>query len=122
MNTFEGNRNSFMEALQKNPGTLVFKFGADWCAPCNKIKDIVGTLVDESLNNRPDGTLVFFEVDVDECIDVYGFLKSKKMIKGIPAIMRYDKGNVSYVPDSSVSGSDTNDLLTFFRTINNKRH
>lgn len=121
MNSFEGNRNSFMEELHNNPGTLVFKFGAEWCAPCNKIKDFVGTLVEESLKTRPDGSLVFYEVDVDECIDVYGFLKSKKMIRGIPAIMLYDKGNESYIPDSSVSGSDNNDILTFFRTINNKR-
>ena len=28
------NRNEFLNALKMNPGVIIIKFGAEWCAPC----------------------------------------------------------------------------------------
>jgi hypothetical protein len=55
-------------------------------------------------------------IDIDESFDVYAFLKSKKMVQGIPAILCYKKGNVSYAPDQVVLGADMNQVSTFFST------
>ena len=55
-------------------------------------------------------------VDIDDNIDVYGFLKTKKMVKGIPSILAYYKGNTHYAPDEFISGTSRVELDTFFRT------
>ena len=117
MQVFEGDRNAFMDLIRANPGTIVFKFGAEWCAPCKIIKDVVETQVAEALRRRPDGTLQFFDVDVDDCFDLYAFLKTKKMVRGIPVLLKYDRGNDSYAPDGSFSGTGHKEIETFFRMI-----
>ena len=58
-------------------------------------------------------------IDVDESFDVYSFLKSKRMVNGIPAILAYYKGNVNYIPDNSITGSDRQQLQTFFTSCFN---
>ena len=55
------------------------------------------------------------DVDVDESFDLFAFLKQKKMVKGIPAMLAYEKGNHSYPPDESISGTDEKDLDDFFK-------
>ena len=37
-------REQFLSFLKQNPGIMVFKFGADWCKPCQTIKDDVELL------------------------------------------------------------------------------
>tara|TARA_B110000285_G_C15032769_1_gene567630 strand:+ start:140 stop:496 length:357 start_codon:yes stop_codon:yes gene_type:complete len=115
MQVFQGDRNAFMELIRANQGTIVFKFGAEWCEPCKNIKDVVETQVAEALRKRPDGSLQFFDVDVDECFDLYAFLKTKKMVRGIPVMLKYDRENDSYAPDGSISGTDHKEIETFFR-------
>ena len=34
-------REEFLAILKENPGIMVLKIGADWCAPCQTIKDDV---------------------------------------------------------------------------------
>ena len=36
---FSGTREHFIKLMENNPGILIFKFTADWCNPCKKIKD-----------------------------------------------------------------------------------
>lgn len=117
MQVFVGDRNTFMEVIRGNTGTIVFKFGAEWCEPCKRIKGLVDIKVAELLEKKPEGSLQFFDVDVDDCIDLYAFMKSKRMMRGIPVLLRYDRGNDSFAPDGSISGSDTKDVETFFRMI-----
>ena len=38
---YTGGRDVFMELLKINPGVFIFKFGADWCNPCKKIKKFI---------------------------------------------------------------------------------
>ena len=69
-------RQALLELLPKNPGLIFIKFGAEWCAPCKKIeKDL-----EEHFNNMPDNVQCVI-LDIDECFDVYAYMKSKKMVK-----------------------------------------
>lgn len=101
----------FQQLLESNPGVFIIKFGATWCAPCKKIeKD-----VEEHISNMPMNVQCAV-VDVDECMELYGFLRTKKMIKTIPALLAYYEENNSYIPDEFVSSSDKKDVKMFFDT------
>lgn len=100
----------FAELLQSNPGRLVIKFGAEWCGPCKKIDG----LVHDWFGKMPD-TVQCVMVDIDQSFEVYAFLKSKKMVNGVPVILCYNKGNLNYIPDNAVIGADINKVNLFFQ-------
>jgi thiol-disulfide isomerase/thioredoxin len=109
-------RDEFFSILKENPGIMVFKFGADWCAPCQTIKDDVEHYFANTPNN-----VVCFDLDIDDSFDLYAFLKSKKMVTGIPSILAYIKGNESFASDFAYSFSGGKDALkNFFDTVNIK--
>jgi thiol-disulfide isomerase/thioredoxin len=110
---FTGNREVFFELLKINPGVFIFKFGAEWCAPCKAIKKYID---DVSIALPNDNTVFIYNVDVDECFDLYAYLKQKKMVSGIPTLLAYKKGNAYFVPDASVSGTSESELNHFFNT------
>ena len=107
--------NDFKELLQ-NLGNkiIIIKFSADWCKPCKKIKPIV-----EEWYSKLNETFIIFEIDIDETMELYYALKTKKMANGIPSILAY-YGNVErdmnhwYIPSDSVIGSDENEVNLFF--------
>jgi thioredoxin 1 len=103
-------RDDFLRLLQNNPGLIVLKMGATWCGPCKRIKPVL----DGFFASSPDN-VVCCDIDVDECADLYSYFKSKRMVNGIPVILAYKKGNVSYIPDDSVTGADPSQLDQFFR-------
>jgi len=103
-------RNHFIRLLEKNPGLVIIKLGASWCGPCKKIKPVV----DAFFASSPDN-VICCEIDVDESFDLYSYFKSKKMVNGVPVILCYKMGNVSYIPDDSVTGSDPVQLDSFFK-------
>ena len=103
------NRDAFFNLLQHNPGLIVLKLGAEWCGPCKTIKSVVHGFFASS---PPE--VVCADIDVDQCFDFYSFLKSKKMVNGIPVILCYKKGNKTYIPDDMITGSDSNELHKFF--------
>jgi thiol-disulfide isomerase/thioredoxin len=109
---YTGGRDVFMELLKTNPGVFIFKFGAEWCGPCKKIKKFV----DKVSLVLPVNIMYIFSVDVDECFDLYAYLKQKKMVSGIPVMLAYKAGNTTYAPDASVSGTDETQLKHFFDT------
>ena len=104
------NRDSFFHLLQHNPGLILIKLGATWCGPCKQIKPIVNGFFASS---PPE--VVCADIDVDQCLDFYSFLKSKKMVNGIPVMLCYKKGNATYIPDDAIIGSDPNQLHLFFQ-------
>jgi thioredoxin-like negative regulator of GroEL len=102
-------RNHFAELLIQNPGLLIIKFGADWCGPCKKIERLVKEWFDRT-NHKVQCAII----DVDESFDVYAFLKSKKMVHGIPAILCYENNNHTYIPNDTVIGADVEQINAFF--------
>ena len=109
------NRKEFFDSLETNPGVIIVKFGADWCGPCKIIeKDI-----HHYFETMPD-TIQCANIDVDKSFDLYAFMKSKKIVKGIPTIICYYKGNTHYIPDDVVVGTDLIELHTFFNQCLNQ--
>ena len=109
---FQGNRDIFFEMLKLNPGVFIFKFGAEWCGPCKAIKKYI----DNVSLVLPANTMYIYNVDVDDCFDLYAYLKQKKMITGIPTLLAYKMGNTYFAPDASISGTNEADLTHFFNT------
>jgi thioredoxin-like negative regulator of GroEL len=103
------NRKSFLLLLENNPGLIIIKFGASWCGPCKLIQNSVNGFFASS---PPE--VICADIDVDESFDLYSFLKSKKMINGIPAILCFKKGNKTYIPDDMITGADSSQLHQFF--------
>ena len=103
------NRESFFTLLQNNPGLIVIKLGAEWCGPCKTIKPAVDGFFASSPSE-----VICADIDVDKSFDFYSFLKSKKMVNGIPAILVYKKTNNTYIPDDANTGSDPAQLHQFF--------
>lgn len=107
-------RNEFIEVLKVNPGLLLMKLGATWCGPCKKIEHVVHAFFASSPPN-----VLCADIDVDDSFDLYAYLKQKKMVNGVPAILMYKKGNHSFVPDDSVTGTDPGQLDAFFKRCGN---
>lgn len=102
-------RTDFLKLLTVNTGLIVIKMGATWCGPCKKIAPIVEAFFASSPPN-----VICADIDVDESIDLYSYLKSKRMVNGIPVMLCYKKGNLGFVPDDMVTGSDPGALHAFF--------
>ena len=107
---FEGDRNALLQLLTQNPGLLIFKYTAEWCKPCQTIK----TEVDGHFQSISSNRVSCYEVDVDENFDLFAYMKTKKMMKGIPTMMAYKKGTTSFSPDDSISGADITEVNAFF--------
>jgi thioredoxin-like negative regulator of GroEL len=96
--------------LHHNPGTIVIKLGATWCKPCQKIKSLVNHLFLQTADD-----VLCFDLDVDEMFDVYAYLKKNKMVRSIPAILVWKKGNTSVAPNYSINSSDMNEIKYLFQ-------
>jgi DNA repair protein RadA/Sms len=56
-------------------------------------------------------------VDIDESFALFAAFKSKRQVNGIPAILCFKKGNLSYIPDFSVNTSDLEAVNIFFKQV-----
>ena len=108
-------REDFLKLLTVNPGLIIVKLGASWCRPCKQIAHIVEAFFASSPAN-----VICADIDVDDSIDLYAFLKQKKMVNGIPVMLMYRKGNVSFAPDDSVTGAEPGALDAFFKRCGHK--
>jgi thioredoxin-like negative regulator of GroEL len=108
------NRNSFFLLLQNNPGLIILKLGAKWCPGCVNIEKPV-----EAFFATSPPEVICGDIDVDKSFDFYSFLKSKKMVNGIPVLMCFKKGNATYIPDDIITGADPQQLHQFFMRCGN---
>jgi thioredoxin 1 len=99
----------FERILIQNPGLIIIKFGATWCQPCKRIE----RQVYQSFDQMPSNVQCII-VDVDVSFELYHFLKNKKMIHGIPALLLYEQGNTHYVPNDIIVGADPTGINAFF--------
>jgi hypothetical protein len=101
---------AYKHLLDINPGLLIIKMGAKWCGPCQKIEQQVFNWIDAMPENVQSVVL-----DIDDCIELYGFFKRNRLLRGIPAIFAYKKENKHYIPDDCVLTSDTKEVNAFFQ-------
>ena len=104
--------------LKNSPTENTFiKFGATWCRPCQIIAPTIQSLNEQVIKAKKK--LTYIDLDVDNCSDLYAFMKQKKMVRGIPVIMCYKKSqyneNSFYAPVDSVTGASAQDVVNFYR-------
>ena len=120
-------RQSLIEHLKSTSYEYtIMKFTASWCGPCQKVQPELDKILDEmntKFSNSPN-KFEFFHVDVDDNFDLFAFLKSKKMVKGIPTIFLYKKTSYTanepehiYVPQSSISGTNVENIRALFSLV-----
>ena len=110
--TSEITMNLFHTLLETNPGLLIIKLSAEWCIPCQTIKNSV----EDWFSIMPNHVQTVL-LDIDESFAVYATLKNKKMLKGVPAILMYKKGNTTIIPDQIVNTSNKNEIDVFFMQL-----
>jgi thiol-disulfide isomerase/thioredoxin len=107
-------REQFLNLIQDNTGLIVIKFGASWCGPCK----VIHKEVQSQFKDLPSH-IVCYDLDIDDCPDLYSYLKKRRQIRGVPTIMAFHHYNKSGVPDLTHSGSDIQGVQRFFNTVNN---
>jgi len=96
---------------------IIIKFGAPWCGPCQKIK----TVCYQKFRNFSN-SVICFDLNVDDNLELYVAYKAKKMVPSIPTILAYvNKPNRDkeswYAPDISVIGSQQHQIDHFFKEV-----
>jgi thiol-disulfide isomerase/thioredoxin len=102
----------FMSFIHDNPGVVVFKFGATWCGPCRKVEPYLK----EYYKMMPPNVQCVV-IDIDESMEVYSYMKTRKMVNGVPALLAYVGGNATYIPDFSCVGADLTQVKLFFTRV-----
>ena len=107
---------------------IILKFKAIWCRPCKVFKSYVDQCVNykiKELNEKgKKNVFLFIEVDIDECFDLYSYLKKMKRLNGVPSILFYSKSvyeniedEYKYIPQMSISGIQENRIKKLFDLI-----
>lgn len=99
--------------LRNNSSWVVLKFSATWCGPCKKVEPITSPWLQRLAEKHID----IYILDIDENFEIYGYLKNKRRINGIPAMLAYKKGNVEITPDLFISGTQEKGIHDFFTRI-----
>jgi thioredoxin 1 len=94
--------------MESNPGLVIIRLTATWCGPCKAIASEVKEMFAAMPSN-----VQCLSIDIDENIDLYSFLKKKRVVNGVPAILCYKRGNLSTVPDDYVIGASKDKLQAF---------
>lgn len=95
-------RDEYKKMVNENEKVIIMKFTAEWCKPCQLLTPILKKFM-PALHSD----ITFYDIDVDDSFDIYAYLKSKKVIKGIPALYIYKKGDNPIAPSKSFIGADS---------------
>jgi len=101
-----------------NNNAIIIKFGAKWCGPCKRIKNLCYQCFEEMPDN-----VICFDLDIDDNFELFSSFKSKKMVKTIPTLFGFYYNSERYqwyIPDLSISSSNNETVLQFFKQIYNK--
>ena len=102
----------FEHILAHNPGLVVIKVGAAWCPPCQAVRPLVHNWF--ARLSLESAAVQAVEVDADASPAFYAFLKRKRVVNGIPAILCYAADNAHHVPDDMVVGAAPFEVNAFF--------
>tara|TARA_B100000900_G_C20057639_1_gene504618 strand:- start:83 stop:418 length:336 start_codon:yes stop_codon:yes gene_type:complete len=105
-------RKNFVEYIKTLETPVFVKLTATWCNPCKQI----APFINEWFKKLDEKNIPHIEIDIDESIDLFAMLKSKRMVQGVPTVLFYNEENESYIPDDSVSGTDENMINNFFNS------
>jgi thiol-disulfide isomerase/thioredoxin len=111
------NMEVFKNLIRTNPGVTIFRFRADWCQPCKRADPIVNNYISQ-LGLK----IQFVMVDVDTSFELYAYLKNKRQIMGIPAMLAYHRENDTYIPNDIVTGPDEDSINKFFNRCMSKAY
>jgi thiol-disulfide isomerase/thioredoxin len=106
---------TFKDLLNNTNNVVVLRFYANWCNPCNSIKELCNEIYSKLPNN-----IDVHDINIDETLNLYVTLKRYKMLKSIPSfLVWYPEKNRDhwFVPDDNISTSDKNDIISFFNKI-----
>lgn len=97
--------------------TLLLKFSADWCKPCQTVSQ----LCKDAFAKMPDNVIIA-SIDIDKSLDLYMIFKKKRMLTGIPCILSWHPLKNRdmerwYIPDDSVLSSSKPDHISFFQRV-----
>ena len=109
-------RETFRGLLEYNTKQIkhtILKLTAEWCRPCKTIKQLAIDQV-SNITMRLERPVECYEVNVDNSLDFYAFMKQKRMVNGIPVFLFYKSGNTEYIPDDTVTGANPPDIVAFF--------
>lgn len=95
-------------------GVIIIKFSAEWCVPCKKVSPVW-----DRYSAACPYNVIMVEVDIDDSLDFYMFMKKKRMLKGVPTILAWfpnasRERHTWYIPDDSVSGFDEKAIRDYF--------
>ena len=108
-------RADFLNLLKTKDKPLLVKFTADWCGPCKRVKPLVDNFLTQDVMSR----LQYLEIDIDHSVDVYAYMKTKRMLNGIPTLFFYEKSNTNFPPSYSVSTGNEAKVNEFLKGIGN---
>jgi len=99
------------QALLTEKELIIIKFTATWCGPCK----VIQPYCKEFLANKPS-SIYYYEIDIDESLELYMKLKKMKMVSGIPALIVFKGGFKEhwFIPDDIHLGSNVAQLEQFF--------
>ncbi len=114
----ELNRNTLIGLLNYNSSMskhTLLKLSATWCKPCKILKPYA-----IAATNKLPTNIECYEIDVDQSEDLYALLKKQRMVNGIPVFLFYECGNMTHIPNDSVTGLNYPSLDSFFDRCKNK--
>ena len=106
-------RAEYINKIANKNKPLFVKFKASWCGPCKSVK----TTIDKFLKSENATKIEYLEIDIDNSIDAYAFLKSKKMIYGVPSLLFYDMSDKSFVPTMCLTTGNIEDVNDFLSSM-----
>ena len=110
----ELNRQEYLKIIENKKKPLFVKFTADWCGPCQNAKPTIDQwLKRDDIKNK----IEYLEIDIDNSIDVYAYMKKMKMLNGIPTLFFYDMKNVSFAPSLSTSTGNVEKISQYLKTV-----
>src|SRR6056300_1407103 len=107
-------KDDFQNIINNDTKTVVFKFSASWCASCKIIAPIVDNFKQTIVDNE---NIDWYDIDVDESIEIFGWLKTKRIINGVPSTIAYFEENDTIYPDEFVLGGNEKDLEILFNRL-----